>query len=94
MYREDKQHSDETTFTLGREELVIHRRHELASTVNDLLLGLWFTIGSICFFYQGSVKEAGIWLFVLGSVQLLIRPVIRLHRQLTLKQLPSSSQEF
>ncbi|ABE58931.1 MULTISPECIES: YrhK family protein [Chromohalobacter] len=94
MQREEKPNSDETTFTLGREELIVHRRHELASTVNDLMLGLWFTIGSVCFFFQGGVKEAGIWLFVIGSLQLLIRPVIRLHRQLTLKQLPSSSQDF
>ena len=94
MQREEKPNSDETTFTLGREELIVHRRHELASTVNDLMLGLWFTIGSVCFFFQGGVKEAGIWLFVIGSLQLLIRPVIRLHRQLTLKQLPSISQDF
>ena len=79
---------------LGHEELIIHRRYELASIINELVLGLLFTIGSVCFFFQGGVKEAGIWLFVIGSLQLLIRPVIRLHRQLTLKQLPSSSQDF
>ena len=94
MQREEKPNSDETTFTLGREELIVHRRHELASTVNDLMLGLWFTIGSVCFFFQGGVKEAGIWLFVIGSLQLTLKPVIRLARRMHLKRMPESALDL
>lgn len=72
-------------FRVGGEELVVRRRYELLSTLNDLLIGGWFVVGSILFFSE-STTEAGTWLFLLGSVQLLIRPGIRLARNLHLKR--------
>lgn len=47
-------------------------------TINDFLLGLWFFIGSICFYFEGPWRVLGVTLFVVGSLQLLIRPTIRL----------------
>ncbi|WP_255437482.1 YrhK family protein [Thalassobacillus sp. CUG 92003] len=46
-------------------------------TINDFLLGLWFFIGSI-FFYFDSLKTWGVTLFVLASLQFVIKPTIRL----------------
>lgn len=47
-------------------------------TINDFLLGLWFFIGSICFYFEGPWRILGVTLFVLASFQFLIRPTIRL----------------
>lgn len=74
-------------FTMGREELVIRRRYEVLSTLNDILIGLWFLVGSILFFSE-ETTYAGTWLFVLGSVELLVRPGIRLARRVHLQRIP------
>ena len=70
---------------LGAEELVIRKRYEVLSIANDLLIGLWFIIGSFLFFSE-STSYAGTWLFVLGSVEMLIRPLIRLARHVHLRR--------
>lgn len=95
MRKEQRRDTGELTFTFGRQEIEIHNRYEALSIANDILIGLWFTIGSVLFFFK-STETAAIWLFVIGSVQLLIRPVIRLARLIQLKRLPDSggSQDF
>lgn len=70
----------------GHEELVVRQRYEVASIVNDLLIAVWFVVGSVLFFFE-STTVAGTWLFLLGSVQLLTRPVIRLRRRVHLRRL-------
>lgn len=68
-------------FRLGHDEVVLRKRYELVSIANDILVAVWFIAGSILFFHE-STAYAGTWLFVLGSVELLIRPVIRLARHI------------
>lgn len=85
--RPDPSDPNAISLTLGREELVISRRYEVLSILNDFMLGVWFLIGSILFFYP-SEQQAGVWLFTIGSAQLLIRPIIRLSRHLHLYRLP------
>ncbi|MGY4688823.1 YrhK family protein [Salibacterium sp. K-3] len=63
--------------TLGRFEFFFQKKYTVLNTVNDFLLGLWFFIGSF-FFFSESLKSIGIWLFVIGSFQLMVRPTIRL----------------
>lgn len=75
--------------TVGREELVIRRRYEVLSIVNDILVAIWFLAGSILFFSE-ETTYAGTWLFVLGSVELLIRPMIRLARRVHLQRVPDA----
>ncbi|MBB4931769.1 hypothetical protein F4561_002589 [Lipingzhangella halophila] len=70
---------------LGREELVIRQRYEVVSIANDILIAVWFTIGSVMFF-SPEWTTLGTWFFLLGSVQLLIRPAIRLSRHLHLRR--------
>ncbi|MBN2680808.1 YrhK family protein [Acidithiobacillus montserratensis] len=36
------------------------------------------------------METAGVWLFVIGSAELLIRPVIRLVRHIHLQKMPGS----
>lgn len=81
------------TLEIGHEQLVLRRRYQAISILNDILIGAWFVAGSVCFFYP-DLKDAGIWLFVLGSAQLLIRPVIRLSRLIHLRRLPGGSWDM
>ena len=78
------------TIRIGPQELVIRRRYEAASIVNDVLIGLWFLIGSVFFFFD-SLTRAGTVLFVIGSVEMPIRPVVRLARHLHLQRLHRGS---
>lgn len=94
MRKEHRDATDDWTFTLGHKELVVHRRYQVLSMINDTMLGIWFTLGSVCFFYEGTVKTVGVWLFVAGSVQLVIRPLIHLHRYIRFESLPNVSQDY
>lgn len=68
-----------------RDELVLRQRYEVASILNDLAIAVWFIVGSILFF-SPATTEAGTWLFLLGSVQLAVRPVLRLSRRVHLRR--------
>ena len=70
---------------IGPEELVIRNRYEVLSIANDILIGIWFLVGS-CFFFVESLMFAGTVLFVIGSIEMLIRPVIRLARRVHLQR--------
>lgn len=74
------------TIRVGGAEVVIRQRYALASIVNDILVALWFLAGSVMFF-SADWQTAGTWCFVFGSVELLVRPVIRLTRQIHLLRL-------
>jgi hypothetical protein len=62
---------------LGREHIIIQRRYEAAGALNDLLIAIWFLVGSFLFL-SNSLEERGTWLFIVGSVQLLIKPLLKL----------------
>jgi hypothetical protein len=70
---------------IGHEELVIRQRYQVISITNDVLIGVWFLIGSF-FFFSDALMFAGTCLFVIGSVEMLIRPVIRLIRHFHLQR--------
>lgn len=74
-----------TVLHFGHDELVIRQRYEVVSIVNDLLIGVWFVIGSAFFFYD-TLADIGTWLFVAGSVEMLIRPTIRFTRRVHLRR--------
>lgn len=89
-------HADSTPLVLriGREELLIRSRYEVLSIGNDILIALWFIVGSVLFFSE-STTTAGTWLFLLGSIELAIRPVIRLGRRMHLQRLrPAGRQPY
>ena len=71
---------------LGREELIIRQRYETISIINDILIGIWFLVGSFLFFSSATTR-IGTWLFVIGSFEMLIRPFIRLARRVHLQRL-------
>jgi len=67
----------ELDIDIGHEHIVVQRRYEALGAFNDLLIAIWFLIGSF-FFLNDSLVESGTWLFVVGSAQLIIKPLIKL----------------
>lgn len=68
---------DNLDIHLGKYDLFFKKGYKVLYTINDFLIGIWFLIGSFMFF-SDATKTAGVWLFVIGSFELLIRPTIRL----------------
>lgn len=62
---------------VGNDEITITKRYKVLSIINDFLVALWFLVGSIFFLYSSS-EILGVYLFILGSAQLLIRSIIGL----------------
>jgi len=75
----------ELTMHIGHDEIVIRQRYQMLSITNDVLIGLWFLIGSFMFF-SDELMFAGTCLFVLGGIEMLIRPVIRFARHIHLQK--------
>ena len=84
---------DPLTLKLGSEKLVIRRRYEVMSIVNDFVIALWFLVGSILFLFPEYEKLA-VWLFIFGSLQFLVRPSIRLASHIHIKRVASSNWEY
>lgn len=68
---------DEIDLGLGKRHLVVQRRYDALGAVNDLLIAIWFLVGSI-FFLNDALVLGGTWLFIVGSAQLLVKPAIKL----------------
>ncbi len=81
----DERGKNDLVFHFGHEELVIRKRYEALSIANDVLIGLWFLVGSFMFFSE-TLQFAGTVLFVIGSLEMLMRPVIRLARHVHLQR--------
>ncbi|WP_417696558.1 YrhK family protein [Psychromonas sp.] len=62
---------------IGQRHIAIQRRYEALGAFNDLFIAIWFLIGSV-FFLNDALIESGTWLFIVGSAQLIIKPVIKL----------------
>lgn len=72
--------------SIGRHEFIIGKRYGFIYTLNDILIAVWFIIGSVLFFWNVT-ETAGTWLFLIGSLELLIRPLIRIARNSHLKRI-------
>ena len=77
---------DAITISLGNEEIVLRQRYELLSILNDIGIFLFFTVGSVAFYWH-ELFNVGVTLFVIGSVQLGFRPILRFFRRVQLRSL-------
>lgn len=77
------------TLEIGDEEIVVRNRYEVASITNDVMMALEFVVGSILFFYE-TTATIGNWFFLVGSIQFLIRPAIRLARKIHIQRINGS----
>lgn len=73
------------TLTLGNEEIVLRQRFELYSILNEIGIAIFFTVGGVAFYFH-ELYNFGVTLFVIGSVQLGIRPAIRFARRTQLRK--------
>lgn len=64
-------------FDVGSFGVFFNKRYHLFAIINDLTLGIWFTIGSVLFLFH-QTQTIGTVFFILGSVQLLGRPILKL----------------
>jgi len=83
--RATDQQDNPLTLPLGNEQLVIRRRYEVLSIINDFLIAIWFLLGSILFLFPEYEKTAIVF-FIIGSAQFLVRPSIRLLSHLHLQR--------
>ncbi len=80
------------TIRIGHEELRIRRRYETLSIGNDVLIALWFLVGSVLFFREAT-STAATWCFLLGSIEFLIRPAIRIARRIHIGRVGGSQTD-
>lgn len=71
----------------------IHERYEWLHILNDFLLAAWFLVGSVLFFYADMAHPA-IWLFVAGSAQMMLGPLIRTAHKLHIRLVDRVEREF
>lgn len=79
-------------FDIGGFGVFFNKRYHLLSTINDLMLGVWFVIGSVLFLFH-QTQTAGTILFILGSVQLLGRPILKLLHGFFIRKESESEQK-
>ncbi|WP_066173984.1 YrhK family protein [Bacillus marinisedimentorum] len=77
---------------LGKHEIIINRRYEFLYYLNDFLISAGFLTGSILYLNK-ELQVYGTWLFIFGSIQLLIRPLIRLSRKIHLTRVNSDIED-
>lgn len=77
MSTNESEPSRKVDLDLGNQHIVVQRRYDVAGAINDLLIAIWFLIGSF-FFLNESLTYSGTWLFIVGSAQLMIKPAIKL----------------
>ncbi|WP_265500614.1 YrhK family protein [Paracoccus beibuensis] len=61
----------------------LYARVELVHTAVDFGAAVSFLIGSILFFYE-SLQTPGTWMFTIGSVMFLMKPSLKLWREVQL----------
>ncbi|MCE5033377.1 hypothetical protein BUY39_02590 [Staphylococcus cohnii] len=66
--------------------------YKLFYQLNDLLLGIIFLIGSF-FFFNESTTFYGTILFVIGSIQMLIRPIISIIHDIHINKVMENEKE-
>ncbi|MCM3128420.1 MULTISPECIES: YrhK family protein [unclassified Paenibacillus] len=69
----------------SKKRLQIRNRYEIAHMISEIATSLLFLAGSFCLFYP-EVKLIGTCLFILGSIQMLVRALIRMSYMLKLKK--------
>ncbi|CDQ40547.1 MULTISPECIES: YrhK family protein [Virgibacillus] len=90
--KKKQNYNSEIDIDIGDHEIIIKKRYEFYYTLNDILIAVWFIIGSTFFFWEGT-KEAGTWLFLIGSLELLIRPFIRISRNIHLQRISTNGSD-
>ncbi|WP_227935359.1 YrhK family protein [Alkalihalobacillus deserti] len=73
---------------IGKHEILIKKRYEFLSILNDVFIAVLFLIGSILFLWS-STEKTGIWLFIIASVFFLIRPLLQFIKEIHISKIKS-----
>jgi hypothetical protein len=73
---------EELDLPMSKYAIFFNKNYQVISLANEILIGLLFIIGSICFFFKDTMM-AGTILFLIGSVLLLIKPVLKMLRAIS-----------
>lgn len=87
-----KRNKEYVELKVGQYALFFNRNYHLIYLTNEIMLGIWFVVGSVFFLWE-TTKTAGIILFIIGSLQLLIRPLLKIFHSMTLKKEEKSTQD-
>lgn len=66
---------------IDRLERKVHETYEWLHIANDAVAALLFLVGSVFFLYS-SLEKTGTWLFICGSAQMTVGPMIRIANKL------------
>ncbi len=88
MQKMNRNKSSEIEFSSKHHELIIRNRYKFYYNVNDVLIAVWFIIGSILFFWK-ETETIATWFFLIGSIELLIRPLMRISKEIHLENIRS-----
>ncbi|ALS76430.1 hypothetical protein AUC31_15015 [Planococcus rifietoensis] len=88
MTQKDENNRSEIDISSKNHELFIRNRYKFYYNINDVLIAVWFIIGSILFFWK-ETETIAIWFFLLGSIELLVRPLMRIFSEVHLKNIRS-----
>lgn len=77
---------------MGTYEVSFSKKYRFIALMNDFTLGLEFLIGSVLFLFE-STQTAGTILFILGSAQLLARPVIKIMHAFYFSRITDKTKE-
>ncbi|GGB10191.1 YrhK family protein [Allosediminivita pacifica] len=61
----------------------VYAMFEVVYTIVDFFAAFFFTVGSVLFLWK-SLETWAIWCFVIGSVLFMVKPSLRLARELKL----------
>ncbi|XPV69821.1 MAG: YrhK family protein [Halarcobacter sp.] len=84
--------NNELDLDIGNKHIVLQRRYEAIGAINDLFIAIWFLVGSIFFLYD-SLLHDGTWLFIIGSAQFLIKPLIKIVSLIHVSRIYKEEQE-
>ncbi|MBU9673920.1 YrhK family protein [Planococcus sp. CP5-4] len=88
MPQQDENDRSEIEFSSKNHELIIRNRYKFYYNINDVLIAVWFILGSVLFFWK-ETETIAIWFFLFGSIELLVRPLMRIFREIHLKKIRS-----
>ncbi|UPU89250.1 YrhK family protein [Demequina sp. TMPB413] len=89
-HRELQEPQGDLSLKLGREQVDIENRWEVASILNDVMTGVWFLTGSILNLVGGS-GDWPMYFYLAGSSQLLLRALLRLARRIHIRRTSTRS---
>ncbi|MBT2687745.1 YrhK family protein [Bacillus sp. ISL-47] len=83
-----REQQEDVHIEIGKYQMIIERRYQVISFLNDLLLGVLYLIGSILFLTDVS-QAVSISFFLAGSIMMIIRAGLNIMKDLHVRRITS-----